>query len=1102
MVRIKKKLIAFSVVATLMLLSFFSAGFSVAATDVDRGKELSKSEDFPVSNASPITWGALIPRPSTYSAVELSDGDYQTQARIYSWNMGLQHDDGVLKANYPGEEVDWAYPYLLTDQEGASTDSETIIRSRTSNDYIDPWDIRWLRINSNGSIAESTTVSGNIEVSLKRDWFCMDENERLCVDAQPEIPIQIDVDITKSGPKLLRYDLLSEVTMTPHNMWITDPNGHQVKTYQGTTILQDENNEGYNPVMTYLGFVACEEGVYRINIEPEANLGAMNSATLCMEFFDVDESKIKEGLTIEGSGDENPTWQDSLDNKFKSRWFSFKADKCDWYAVEIHEIYTGSNIADPDVNIFIPCCDQYQILDGTLNFMAWGAPAINERNYIYVPEDGTVYIAIDEQDYFGLGRYSINLEKIPMEEVDIGDDEEFKVEGSDDLVVEWEVKDDSFVRLAWASYGDGAPGWGGPDGTIIFQDAKKLWCFEEMDDLDTKTTSDCYGKTWSNYYHWMPEGSYSMLFFNTQPEFNGIVRWTSEELTIGETDIPITNLGHEDLGYGWQVEPSTNIVMGFESSDAKFPDLKKGAAIPITLTNDIGQYHLNLSINATTDLSLTEKWDPTKVIGFNATDGSWQDWDDYSAQALTSDTVAPIEDVDPFNAWRVGVTTDMLYIAASEKMHNISFQLSTLGIGGDIDVQVWCGAVDGWEDLDTTADTTNELTASGHMILDIGADDDFIDWQRGNDFADTNPYRDDCTNYWLRLNPNTAYTTTPTIERIWLGNQTIVGDFNLKLINPDSPYDYCDFWSLDNQPDEFDDVIICENTPNNNAWTGETWIADGGSATHRIIGIEPGDYYLLVIPEHWSTTASVSLRLALENYATWNYQGSSLTAGAPLMDNLNDQFYPGKDWNYWLLRQEGKLRLPTFSYNWTNYPYQATYLVNTTKYSNEWTPLSDLNGGWDSFLTISCSGTEYAWTNLFLASNATSTAVYILQDLDWIDNDGPNNEIRQLSAYQASVGANGANQTFQFGAISDEFTLLVLYNHNEDDLLEFKVDLRQFDTIELKAPDPEKYKCKAKKAAEEEAPLIPGFALPILIGCILSVSAILIRKRIKDVRMK
>jgi hypothetical protein len=227
MVRHNKRIVAFSVVTVLLLISFFSAGISVVAKDVEDGKELSKSEDFPVSNAKPIQWGALIPRPNTESAIELTSGYYQTQVTLYDWDMDQQDQDGVTQGDgYGDDNIDWAYPWMWTDQEASQ--SETIIRSLTNNDYINPWNTRWIKVNANGSIAKADTVDGDIEITLTRDWFCMDESERLCFDYQTEVPVQIDIAISKSGPKILRYDLLSEVGMNGwDNFRLIDPNGHQ-----------------------------------------------------------------------------------------------------------------------------------------------------------------------------------------------------------------------------------------------------------------------------------------------------------------------------------------------------------------------------------------------------------------------------------------------------------------------------------------------------------------------------------------------------------------------------------------------------------------------------------------------------------------------------------------------------------------------------------------------------------------------------------------------------------------------------------------------------------------------------------------------------------
>ena len=136
------------------------------------------------------------------------------------------------------------------------------------------------------------------------------------------------------------------------------------------------------------------------------------------------------------------------------------------------------------------------------------------------------------------------------------------------------------------------------------------------------------------------------------------------------------------------------------------------------------------------------------------------------------------------------------------------------------------------------------------------------------------------------------------------------------------------------------------------------------------------------------------------------------------MYDLVEQFFPGNDGNYWKERNQGKYNLPPYLYNWTSYPYANTYLINTTLYSNEYgVPDSDMDGDtWDSYWSVDVTGEKYAWTNLFVSTNATDFFVCLLQDLKWIDNDGPNMEILGISAFHDV----GVNRSYQFGVLSDD----------------------------------------------------------------------------------
>ena len=210
--------------------------------------------------------------------------------------------------------------------------------------------------------------------------------------------------------------------------------------------------------------------------------------------------------------------------------------------------------------------------------------------------------------------------------------------------------------------------------------------------------------------------------------------------------------------------------------------------------------------------------------------------------------------------------------------------------------------------------------------------------------------------------------------------------------------------------------------PANNFASEETWILDQGM-NHHLNGIEPGAYKLLIIPAYWSNNGPVNIQFALENYMPYAVKDSYNITTTPtyhpwnITDGILDPEKPWQTTNYSLLTY-GKI----------------------IQFNNS---LVDIEPFGDSKLVVECYGNALDWTQLIVCiNNVSSYDLYLMQDLIWIENDGPNDEIK---AIDTSVSDNS---TFEFGVLTDDFTLIFVFDE-DDDMVTFKLGLSQYNTTKL-----------------------------------------------------
>ena len=71
-----------------------------------------------------------------------------------------------------------------------------------------------------------------------------------------------------------------------------------------------------------------------------------------------------------------------------------------------------------------------------------------------------------------------------------------------------------------------------------------------------------------------------------------------------------------------------------------------------------------------------------------------------------------------------------------------------------------------------------------------------------------------------------------------------------------------------------------------------------------------------------------------------------------------------------------------------------------------------------------------------------------MQDLPWVDNDGPNDEVVMLADDLST------NSTLEFGVLSNHFTLIFECRDNGNEMIGFKIGLSQYNTGKLTTTAP------------------------------------------------
>ena len=996
----KIKIFSFATLLSLLLFTILNGSFSIATSMQGQGASFDLDED------DPIAFGAIIPDTNMYTAVSINGFNQGTFIQM-DWDGTPL---GTEIANIPGDDISYFYPWYFDD-------ASSKIYTPTSNNYTDPWDVRWLNVSAFD--AESETLSP-FNISTVWNYYTMSEGGSLNVHLNSSIPMVIDININSIGPKILKYDWLTDSvpSITSFAKHLISPSGIPVDIDTKTIKTTPWAPESFN----ILTFVAPEPGVYRLLMD----VNYVSPTIMRLQFLDYDIGTLNIGaIQYGGNAEEIPNSQELLDVRWSSEWHQFSGEKGEKFRLDIgldFEQAPGSAYVD----IWIPTASGHSRLPA-----GWGTYSI------YLPISGNVYVSVTDQYYQNLYRYSLYLTKIPATYWNMSNTLDTSIKVSKDEIkgVDFTIEEDSFVRINSTSYGSGEADWGRRTGSqaLIFKDAKKIAGFEEIAPIETKTVD---GNNF--YYYYLPKGEYEFIIWNTEPKYDSVLQLSSKFVKYSTAKIPINPLTYPNHN------PSISAAIEF-TPDEYYTSLKEAYWVEINITEP-GQYRLNTTIWVSDHSSyLPATANPSAVIVYNNNTDTYHDW-----------TAECIDATLSFPAFPENQVGDCLFIAHPQKWADIHYDFSQFGSSRQVSLYIWDGD---WNNPLSYTDNTvvgwSAFRQDGSQDINI-KDNNFSEWKKGCDFDVLDI--DEDLYYWMAINcSDNIGTGLPYIQHLTLSNITIDGDVNFYLIG-ESGYEYCDFWepSAINQPDSIDngddDFVININQSNNFA-TGETWILDQDK-NHHMIGIEPGAYKLLIIPAYWSHPGPIKLRFAIENYMPYAMKRSYNITTNPTYhpwEIIDDVLDPEKPWQ---------------KVNYSLYSYGATIKFNNTLVDID--PLSP-DG---SKVFVECYGNAIDWTQLVVCiNNVSSYDLYLMQNLTWIDNFGPNDEIKAIA-----TGVND-NSTFEFGVLTDTFTLIFVFDEQmANETITFKLGLSQYDTIRI--------------LAETPITTVPGIDPVLLLGIVIVISII------------
>lgn len=915
----------------------------------------------------PLEYGVILPEPNMYATLSITGSNQGEFALL--WSEGTEITRQIV--DYPGEDISVVYPWYIPGY----------IDSTTNNDFFNPWATLWLNVSAYN--AESETLSP-YTINTAFNYYIMPETGKLQVPINHSIPMQIDILINNPGPKILKYDWLTD---DPSNIGqsidLISPSGKGVDFYKETATTHAVSPPA--DIFDYLTFVAHEEGTYRLLIY--AWHISDKPAYLSLEFLGSSISSFSlETLIFEGNGDEVLTIDETEHSSWRANWISIIGEKGDIFRFELNKDYTTGE--EPIIRIWSPCDNGY------IRF----PPIAEGIHEIYFPTSGKAYISFIDADYGDWYRYALYLSKYEDINYNIGGNlTTIRISRDQSKVIEFSLEEDAFVRFNYTSTPPGNPYLDalGILNAFIFLDSKDFDCHEILSPIETKMVDN----EWF-YYYYMPNGTYKAVIKNTDEANDGVFVISSKIVEFSNNYIPINYLNYPDTN------PSQTLTLEFEQ-DEFYNELYEAKYVYLDITEP-GQYILNTTINATNYITVIPPVNQFAVVVYNSSAGTYHNW--------TEEALNPSKSFPAFSDDGGNERDDILYIGCLQKNEIISFSFSIPGTGGsDLDGYTWDG--DSWIFDFLLGEGTSHFTSDGAIVLNSESAF-FQDWTPGADFDI--PGINESLFYWIGIeNDGGNYGQLPYIQSLTFSNITsLVPNLNINLaLVGESKYDNSDFWEPTITPEP---EFLFENE--NYYVSEDTYLLE--TTNPYTIGFEEGLYKLLIIPEGGlNYTGPITINFAIENYWSYRHQDSyNITALSP-EPNLH-------------MWQINNYTAMGYAYgNGTIYNYELITTYNDTE--------SELfHWGSNSYFVIECFGEAYQWTQLVVSCNNVSAyELYLMQDLPWIDNTGPNGEVM-------NIPFTAVNSTYEFGVLADHFFLLFEVDAS-DDLVTFRIDLNQYNTTRL-----------------------------------------------------
>ena len=913
---INKKKTFIILVFSLFLLSNVLAISNVHGATIQEDAVFNLDKDDPLG---PEGYGALIPSPNTLGVLYV-DGTNQGKFTVTDW-IGITEAEEIV--NYPGEDISLYYP---TDLDGYE------IGSVSSNDEIDPWnEVRWLNVSAYN--AEAETLSP-FTVSTVFDYYAMEEGGVFSQPFNYEYPMQIDLIIKSTGPKVLKFDwLTANPSAVGYMHFLTSPSGKPVDYYEEEAIFM-----GSDTLYNYLLFTASEVGAYRLIVVASHT----DPASLYLEFLDKDISSLPlNTVKFGGNFEDFATLDVSKIANWQSDWFRFTGSKGEVFRLDIFEDFaTGST---PTIDIWTPCANGY-VLDSNVG---------TGYHDIYFAKSGAVYVSFTDIDFEDWYRYSLLLTKASKMKHTHGDVASYSISMDDTITVDFSLSTDSIVRFNYTSLPNplGAPALNslGNPNDFIFRDSKEYQCYDINEAFFTQTVDST-----DFYWHYMPAGTYIGVIKNTNPLANGIFQISSQVYPCSDQSIPVNTLTYPTTN------PTENVTIEFEP-DSVFGGLKDPVGINIEIP-DIGQFRLNTTMLLSDNPGAMASIAPSYIYTYNDTDSEYYSFGyPQPVFSLDGDSTA----------------NDFLYIGAPTIWTGMTFDFSVLGAGGTMACYVYDG---GWTILSEDNDGTSELTADGTIEFDV-TDLNFAGWERGTGGLDIDPNIAETDYFWMRLDCIGDYSvgTVPIMQELTLLNTTIIGDLQYILIG-ESGYEYDDYWGPSGitQPGDPSGLEISLDEYYPEYDSRESPIIRGGD--ELTLGYEAGTYKLLIIPEQWTYPGAVTIQFAVENF--WDYRHVETYDISTLTPTPN-------------LHAIDISNYTTTGYSNLTGPYYDYGLI--TQYNHTETTLA-VSGDESYFALECSGELYQWTQLVVATEGVSDYEVYLLQDLPWIASTGPNAEVQLLAS--------------------------------------------------------------------------------------------------------